>query len=145
MTDVSPAALAAMSGLRAGEIEPLAIYLASQLDGNLDPLVVRALLQSIIGSHEHNDFRMMLMPHPDIKHHKQSRRFKSRQTGTEIDTALAIWKAGGNKRGYHDAAITQVMNDKKLSHGAVTRHWKNQRKFIRFCIAHGVIQDPCKV
>jgi hypothetical protein len=144
MNDISKSALEAANGLRRGDLEPLADYLTDDHGGKLDPIVIRALLRSIIGTHNETDWRLMFDRHPEITHHTKTRAFKNAAFETEIQTALKVRRHGGEEVGRHDSAINATMHETDLSHGTVQEHWKRRRRFINFCIAHGVLEDPFK-
>lgn len=144
MKDMTKFELAAVAGLRQGDLGALVEYLAEADGDTIHPIVIKALLTAIVGECEQTDYRLAFKRHPDLKHHTLSKKFKSDAFNKEIKTAMAVRLHGGHLPSAHDSAISEAIKDTKHSHGTVQEHWKRRRRFIAFCIAHGVLSDPFK-
>lgn len=138
--NLRPDELAAIIGLDAGDLEPLADLLESGRK-TIDPIVQRSLWKAIRGSKADSDYRLVFDKHPELKHSHQGSRAARLRDRDKLNTALVMKKHGALKVGQHESAVIATADELGKGKSTVKSHWSSKQRLIRFCIAHDIIND----
>lgn len=136
MTDLE---LVVAGELLDGKLDALAKLLA--LEGDVHPIVQRYLQRLICGSSSQTDFRLRVDRHPELKSPKSGARAMMLSSTKRLQTALVMARHGGLNKGQFEAALTATIDETGLDRATVCRHWADQKRFVRFCIARGIIDN----
>ena len=139
MRKMSEAELAACNGLIAGDLEPLADVLDTEV-GELHPILQRWLLKLIRGSSDETDFRLVAMRHPDLKRASDGPRAKRLASMAKLDTAIEMVRNGALNEGQWEAAMLATIENTGLARSTIAGHWSDRKRFLLFCRARGLLQ-----
>lgn len=134
---MTPTELAAVAGLDAGDLEPLAELFALGGD-RLHPAIMLRLRLLIVGSGYDTDWRLKVIRHPDLgKGQSSAERLSA--TRKELLTALTMVRKGALCEGGYHSAVNATAKELGVGESTVERHWKNQRDHILNDIRAGMI------
>jgi hypothetical protein len=124
---LTSAEMAAIDGINEGELEPLAAILA--LEGEIHPLVQRALRRIIDGPAGSTDYRLQVIRHPDLGN-RQTNALWNKQDAVERDTALRMLRNGALTAGMMESAIAATIEQTGLSRRAIFSHWRKHKRYL---------------
>lgn len=139
LRDMTAPEIEAVQGMMDGDVVPLAALL-EQEEPDIHPIVQRYMVRLLSGSADESDYRLKVITHPDLKSPKQGRRHQLREQAKKVGTAMKMAQHGALREGHIEAAISATKEETGLDRATIFRHWKAQKDFIRFCIAHGHLE-----
>ena len=125
--DLTAEEMAAFKGMSDGDLEPLAALLA--LEGDIHPIVQRALRRMIDGPAGSTDHRLSVMRHPELGN-RQSDAHWIKQVAGERDTALKMLRNGALTAGMMESAIAATIEQTGLSRRAILNHWGRHKPYL---------------
>ena len=136
---MTEAELAAIEGLDAGDLHPLAGLLAEDGD-RMHPAIMLRLRMMIVGTADQIDWRLKIARHPDLGR-GQANAERSTEIRKELHTALIMVREGALCEGGFGSAVNATAAKLGIGESTVERHWTNQREHILNDIRAGII-DP---
>jgi hypothetical protein len=137
MRDMNEQELAAWNGMQSGDLKPLVPLLEDE-EVALHPILQRWLRKVIVGTATETDWRLILQQHPDIARKSDTKSYQRKLSKKQHETALAMLRNGALNEGEWDAAVTATMAETGQSRATVTKHWSEQKAFIKVCRANGI-------